>query len=158
MNIARQDHMVAIKSVGNRSDGSGDLRIDRPLSLTAASEGRPTSCGARSFQGWKNRILAVQSTAAGQNISRVVPNMKEGAGVTLTRGDIHYVVTEYGICYIPRKFLGREPWNHWHCSPEIIRPSLIDKKAILVPTTSIRPSSPAVEAIFRALDMLRRNT
>ena len=31
------------------------------------------------------------------------PFLKEGAGVTLTRGDIHYVVTEYGIAYLHGK-------------------------------------------------------
>jgi ribosomal protein S18 acetylase RimI-like enzyme len=32
-----------------------------------------------------------------------VPFLREGAGVTLTRGDIHYVVTEYGIAYLHGK-------------------------------------------------------
>ncbi len=27
----------------------------------------------------------------------------EGAGVTLSRGDVHYVVTEYGIAYLHGK-------------------------------------------------------
>ena len=29
-------------------------------------------------------------------ISRIVPVLEEGAGVVTSRGDIHYVVTEYG--------------------------------------------------------------
>jgi RimJ/RimL family protein N-acetyltransferase len=32
-----------------------------------------------------------------------VPFLREGAGVTLNRGDIHYVVTEYGIAYLHGK-------------------------------------------------------
>jgi len=32
-----------------------------------------------------------------------VPFLRDGAGVTLTRGDIHYVVTEYGIAYLHGK-------------------------------------------------------
>ena len=57
-------------------------------------------------------ILALPSTAQsmgpdassrGQLVSRIVPFLKEGAGVTLTRGDIHYVVTEYGIAYLHGK-------------------------------------------------------
>ncbi|MGB3919847.1 GNAT family N-acetyltransferase [Methanothrix sp.] len=39
----------------------------------------------------------------GGRVSRIVPFLKEGAGVTLTRGDIHYVVTEYGIAYLHGK-------------------------------------------------------
>ncbi len=38
-----------------------------------------------------------------KEVSRIVPFLREGAGVTLTRGDIHYVVTEYGIAYLHGK-------------------------------------------------------
>jgi acyl-CoA hydrolase/ribosomal protein S18 acetylase RimI-like enzyme len=48
-------------------------------------------------------ILAMPSTAQDGQVSRVVPFLKEGAGVTLTRGDVHYVVTEYGIAYLHGK-------------------------------------------------------
>lgn len=42
-------------------------------------------------------IIALQSTAKGGTISRIVPRLSEGAGVVTTRGDVHYVITEYGI-------------------------------------------------------------
>ncbi len=58
--------------------------------------------GAVLSQGGKT-ILALQSTAENGEISRVVPFLKEGAGVTLTRGDVHYVVTEFGIAYLHGK-------------------------------------------------------
>ena len=48
-------------------------------------------------------ILAMQSTAEDGTVSRIVPLLKEGEGVTLNRGDIHYVVTEYGIAYLHGK-------------------------------------------------------
>ena len=48
-------------------------------------------------------IVALPSTANNDTISRIVPFLKEGAGVTLNRGDIHYVVTEYGIAYLHGK-------------------------------------------------------
>ncbi|MGA1866349.1 MAG: GNAT family N-acetyltransferase [Thermoplasmatota archaeon] len=48
-------------------------------------------------------ILILRSTAKDDTISRVVPFLDSGAGVTLNRGDIHYVVTEYGIAYIQGK-------------------------------------------------------
>jgi acyl-CoA hydrolase len=41
-------------------------------------------------------IIALPSvTSKGQ--SRIVPFLKEGAGVVTTRGHVHWVVTEYGI-------------------------------------------------------------
>jgi len=41
-------------------------------------------------------IIAMPSTTA-KGVSRIVPNLKEGAGVVTTRGHIHFVATEYGI-------------------------------------------------------------
>jgi RimJ/RimL family protein N-acetyltransferase len=48
-------------------------------------------------------ILTLLSTARDGTVSRIVPFLREGAGVTLNRGDIHYVVTEYGIAYVHGK-------------------------------------------------------
>jgi len=48
-------------------------------------------------------ILTMESTAHNGELSRIVPFLKEGAGVTLNRGDVHYVVTEYGIAYLHGK-------------------------------------------------------
>lgn len=48
-------------------------------------------------------ILTILSTADNGKVSRIMPFLKEGAGVTLNRGDIHYVVTEYGIAYLHGK-------------------------------------------------------
>ena len=40
-------------------------------------------------------IIALPSTA--KDVSRIVPTLKQGAGVVTTRNHVHYVVTEYGI-------------------------------------------------------------
>jgi len=48
-------------------------------------------------------IIAMPSTARGGKVSRIVPNLTEGAGVVTTRGDVHYVVTEYGAAYLHGK-------------------------------------------------------
>ncbi len=41
-------------------------------------------------------IIALPSITR-KGISRIVPNLKQGAGVVTTRSHVHYVVTEYGI-------------------------------------------------------------
>ena len=41
-------------------------------------------------------IIALPSTAAGGRVSRIVPELKPGAGVVTTRGHVHWVATEYG--------------------------------------------------------------
>jgi GNAT superfamily N-acetyltransferase len=37
------------------------------------------------------------------SISRIVSRLSPGAGVVTTRGDVHYVVTEYGVAYLHGK-------------------------------------------------------
>ena len=58
--------------------------------------------GAARSKGGKP-IIALPSTAANDAISRIVPHLKEGAGVVTSRGDVHYVVTEYGVAYLHGK-------------------------------------------------------
>jgi RimJ/RimL family protein N-acetyltransferase len=48
-------------------------------------------------------IIAVPSTARGGTVSRIVSHLSEGAGVATTRGDVSFVVTEYGIAALKGK-------------------------------------------------------
>ncbi len=48
-------------------------------------------------------IMVLPSTTEDGKISRIVPYLSAGSGVVVTRGDIHYVVTEYGIAYVHGK-------------------------------------------------------
>jgi acyl-CoA hydrolase/RimJ/RimL family protein N-acetyltransferase len=103
LTIARQRNMTAINSA---------LEIDLTGQATAESLGRTFYSGiggqadfmrgAVLAPGGKS-ILAIQSTAEWGKVSRIVPFLREGAGVTLIRGDLHYVVTEYGIAYLHGK-------------------------------------------------------
>ena len=56
---------------------------------------------ARSAGG--RAIIALPSTAHDGAISRIVAHLSRGAGVVTTRGDVHYVVTEYGVAYLHGK-------------------------------------------------------
>jgi acyl-CoA hydrolase len=51
--------------------------------------------GASLSEGGKPIIALPSVTSKG--LSRIVPFLKEGAGVVTTRGHVHWVVTEYGI-------------------------------------------------------------
>ncbi len=50
-------------------------------------------------------IIALPATAKNGRVSRIVSHLKEGAGVVTSRGDVHYIVTEYGIAYLHGKSL-----------------------------------------------------
>ncbi len=56
---------------------------------------------ARAIDG--KPIMVLPSTAQlkdGTMISRIVPFLQPGTGVVVTRGDVHYLVTEWGIAYL----------------------------------------------------------
>jgi 4-hydroxybutyrate CoA-transferase len=95
--IARNRKMVAINSA---------IEIDLTGQVCADSMGYKFYSGfggqldfirgaARSEGG--KPVIALPSTAKNGTISRITPHLREGAGVTTTRGDVHYVATEYGV-------------------------------------------------------------
>jgi len=48
-------------------------------------------------------IIALPSTAQNGEVSRIVPHLSEGAGVATTRGDVNFIITEYGIAELQGK-------------------------------------------------------
>lgn len=59
--------------------------------------------GAALSDGGKPIIAMASLTSRGE--SKIVPFLKQGAGVVTTRAHVHYVVTEYGIAYLYGKNL-----------------------------------------------------
>ena len=101
--IAQHHHMTAINSA---------LEIDLTGQATAESLGKLFYSGIGGQADFMRgaplaphgkTILTIQSTAENETVSRIVPFLREGAGVTLHRGDVHYIVSEYGIAYLHGK-------------------------------------------------------
>lgn len=101
--ISQNARMVAINSA---------LQIDLTGQVCADSMGNYLYSGiggqidfirgaARSRGG--KPIIAMPSTAKGGTLSRIVLNLYPGSGVVTSRGDVHYVVTEYGVAYLHGK-------------------------------------------------------
>jgi acyl-CoA hydrolase len=95
--IRRLDNMIAINSA---------LEIDLTGQVCAESIGPKIYSGvggqmdflrgAALSRGGKP-IVALPSTARRGDISRIVPTLRPGAGVTTSRAHVHYVVTEFGV-------------------------------------------------------------
>jgi acyl-CoA hydrolase/N-acetylglutamate synthase-like GNAT family acetyltransferase len=129
--IAQHDNMVAINSA---------LEIDLTGQATAESLGKKfySSVGGQAdfMRGAMlarngKTILTIQSTADNGNISRVVPYLKEGASVTLHRGDVHYVITEYGIAYLHGKNIRERAMELISVAHPKFRPELIKQAKAL---------------------------
>lgn len=96
-NIARNVGMTAVNSaieidltgqvcsdsIGERIHSGFGGQADFMRGAALAEGGRP--------------IIALPSTTADGKLSRIVPVLASGAGVVLTRADVHYVVTEFGV-------------------------------------------------------------
>lgn len=95
--IARNRKMVAINSA-IEIDLTGQVCADSMGYKFYSGFGGQTDFirGAARSEGGKP-IIALPSTAKDDTISRITPHLREGAGVTTTRGDVHYVATEYGV-------------------------------------------------------------
>jgi 4-hydroxybutyrate CoA-transferase len=59
--------------------------------------------GASLSDGGKPFIALPSVTSKGE--SRIVPFLRQGAGVVTTRAHVHYIVTEYGVAYLYAKTL-----------------------------------------------------
>jgi len=101
--IGQQQRMVAI-NVALEVDLTGQVCADSLGGKFFSGIGGQVDFnrGAARAEGGK-AIIAILSTAKNGTISRIVPRLAPGAGVVTTRGDVHYVVTEYGVAYLHGK-------------------------------------------------------
>ena len=101
--ISRNDKMVSINSA---------LEVDLTGQVCADSIGYQFYSGiggqvdfvrgaARSRDG--KAIIVLRSTRDNDQYSRIVPVLTEGAGVVTSRGDVHYIATEWGVAYLHGK-------------------------------------------------------
>ncbi len=95
--IARNDAMVSINSA-LAVDLTGQVAADTVGGRFFSGIGGQVDFirGAARSRGGKS-IIALPSTAKGGSVSRIVATLGEGAGVVTSRGDVRYVVTEYGV-------------------------------------------------------------
>jgi len=95
--IARNDRMVSINSA-LAVDLTGQVASDTLLGRFFSGIGGQVDFvrGASRARDGK-AIIALPSTAKDGQVSRIRAAFEEGAGVVTSRGDVRYVVTEYGV-------------------------------------------------------------
>jgi len=98
--IAKNNKMIAVNSA-IEIDLTGQVCADSIGTKLFSGIGGQVDFvrGAAHSEGGKP-IIALPSTTKDGNISRIVSMLNPGAGVVTSRGDVHYVVTEYGIAYL----------------------------------------------------------
>jgi GNAT superfamily N-acetyltransferase len=101
--IGRQNRMVAI-NVALEVDLTGQVCADSIGTRFYSGIGGQVDFnrGAARSPGGKAIIATPSTTHEGQT-SRIVAQITPGGGVVTTRGDVHYVVTEWGVAYLHGK-------------------------------------------------------
>lgn len=103
--IAQNDNMVSINtSIEVDLTGQCCSESIGPVQFSGTGGQADTAIGAQKSKNGKS-FIALYSTAMVKNketgereeTSKIVPMLKEGAYVTLSRNDVDYVVTEYGV-------------------------------------------------------------
>lgn len=100
--IRRNDRMVAVNSA-IEIDLTGQVCADSiGFSIYSGVGGQMDFMRGAALAPGGKPIIALPSTVGGK-VSRIVPVLLEGAGVTTTRSHVHYVVTEWGVAYLHGK-------------------------------------------------------
>jgi acyl-CoA hydrolase/GNAT superfamily N-acetyltransferase len=101
--IARNDNLITISSA-LEVDLTGQVCSDSTGYLFYSGIGDQVDFlrGSEMSKGGIS-IIALPSTAHNGKVSRIVPHLSEGAGVATTRGDVNFIITEYGIAELKGK-------------------------------------------------------
>lgn len=127
---------IVISRINNMTAINSALQIDLTGQATAESIGSLYYSGiggstdfmrSTPFAPGGKTILAIQSTAKNGEFSRIVPYLETGAGVTYNRGDLYYVVTEFGIAYIHGKNIRERAMDLIAIAHPKFRPWLIEE-------------------------------
>ncbi len=98
--IAQNDRMIAVNSA-LAVDLTGQVASDTLMGRFFSGIGGQVDFirGAVRSRGGKP-IIALPATAKNGTMSRIQAVFEEGAGVVTSRGDVHYVVTEFGVAHL----------------------------------------------------------
>jgi 4-hydroxybutyrate CoA-transferase len=103
--IGQHDNMIAINSA-LQVDLTGQVNAEMIGSVQFSGVGGQVDFvrGASRSRGGKS-IIALPSTACKGSVSRICRRLDEGAVVTTSRNEVHYIVTEYGVADLRGKTL-----------------------------------------------------
>jgi acyl-CoA hydrolase/N-acetylglutamate synthase-like GNAT family acetyltransferase len=125
--IAKNSRMVAINSALS-IDLTGQVAADSVGGRLFSGIGGQVDFmrGAARSPGGKP-IIALPATALAGKQSRIVSVLEPGAGVVTSRGDVHYVVTEYGVAQLWGKSVRERAAALLEIAHPDVRPDLLNE-------------------------------
>ncbi|NGZ26917.1 MAG: GNAT family N-acetyltransferase, partial [Magnetococcales bacterium] len=160
-NISRNDRQVSINSA-IEVDLSGQVVADSVgYRFYSGIGGQVDFIRGASMSRGGRPIIALPSTAQGGKASRIVPVLTEGAGVVTSRGDVHYVVTEFGIATLRGKSIRERALELIQVAHPDFRDELLDKIRQRYWVPSLQPNLPPPIADLAEVELVKlqyRNT
>ena len=168
--IGQQNKMIAI-NMAQEIDLTGQVSSDSVEGILYSGIGGLVDFnrGAARSKGGKT-IICVPATDPECTRSNIVISLRRGAGVVITRGTVHYIVTEYGVAYLYGKSIQeraialisiahpdfRDQLFNEAVEAHYIHPELagLEDKFILPPDESLRTSmilSDGTQVNFRSI-------
>jgi GNAT superfamily N-acetyltransferase len=150
--IAQHDKMIAINSA-LEIDLTGQVCADSLGTYFYSGIGGQVDFirGASRSRGGKP-IIALPATAQHGAQSRIVSALKPGAGVVTSRGDVHYVVTEFGVADLHGKSIRERVLALVHIAHPDFRDQLMEeaRRRKLVPPDQVAvrlAGTPEIESL-----------
>ena len=131
-----------INSIVNIAQNVKQVSINSALSVSLTGQVNSDSIGTKFYSGIGGQadftkgaslseggkpIICVASTNKDETKSRIVATLEPGAGVVIPRGDVHYVVSEYGVAYLHGKSIRERVLQMIGIAHPKFRPELLKK-------------------------------
>jgi acyl-CoA hydrolase len=109
--IAQNDKMISINSAIS-VDLTGQVNSDSIGHRIYSGFGGQVDFirGAARSKGGK-AVIALPATAKDDKVSKICFELDRGAGVVTSRGDVHYIATEFGVAYLHGKTIRERALN-----------------------------------------------
>ncbi|MFH2123758.1 MAG: GNAT family N-acetyltransferase [Pseudomonadota bacterium] len=100
--IGKQNRMVAI-NMALEIDLTGQICSDSEEGIFYSGIGGQVDFNRGAARSTGGRAIIVMPATTRDGKSRIVASLSSGSGVVVTRGTVHYVVTEFGVAYLHGK-------------------------------------------------------
>ncbi|NOX25393.1 MAG: GNAT family N-acetyltransferase [Deltaproteobacteria bacterium] len=100
--ISRNEKMVAI-NMAMAIDLTGQVCVDSAGEKFYSGMGGQIDFNRGAARSKDGKPIIVCPALDNKGLSRIVTRLRPGSGVGITRGDVHYVVTEHGVAYLHGK-------------------------------------------------------
>ena len=146
--IAQNDRMVSINSA-LEVDLTGQVCADSlgPYFYSGIGGQVDFVRGASRSKGGRP-IIALPSTAEDGTVSRISAELRAGAGVVTSRGDVHYVVTEWGVAYLHGRTVQKRALAMISIAHPKFRPALIREAKHLKYIPEDVPEIPEIGMVY----------